>query len=87
MEKQRKIQIEIVRIIAMYMIVLGHAFTHGNATESIQAGRYLVTAIKTFYVPGTDIFVLISGYFMSRSKVSIKRIITMWLQILLPASI
>lgn len=82
MEKQRKIQIEIVRIIAMYMIVLGHAFTHGNATESIQAGRYLVTAIKTFYVPGTDIFVLISGYFMSRSKVSIKRIITMWLQIL-----
>lgn len=41
MVKQRKIQIEIVRIIAMYMIVLGHAFTHGNATESIRAGGIL----------------------------------------------
>lgn len=65
MEKQRNIQIEIVRIIAMFMIVLGHAFTHGNATESIQTGGYLATAIKTFSVPGTDIFVLISGYFLS----------------------
>ena len=35
MEKQRKIQIEIVRIIAMFMIVLGHAFTHGNAMDSM----------------------------------------------------
>ena len=41
MEKQRNIQIEIVRIIAMFMIVLGHAFTHGNATESIQTGGIL----------------------------------------------
>lgn len=49
---------------------------------TVSGGGYLVTAIKTFYVPGTDIFVLISGYFMLRSKVSIKRIITTWLQIL-----
>lgn len=27
MEKQKNIQIEVVRIIAMFMIVLGHAFT------------------------------------------------------------
>lgn len=39
MEKQKNIQIEVVRIIAMFMIVLGHAFTHGNATESIRGGR------------------------------------------------
>lgn len=45
-------------------------------------GGYLATAIKTFSVPGTDIFVLISGYFLSQSKVSLKRIITTWLQIL-----
>lgn len=38
MEKQKNIQIEVVRIIAMFMIVLGHAFTHGNATESIRGG-------------------------------------------------
>lgn len=39
MEKQKNIQIEVVRIIAMFMIVLGHAFTHGNATESIRGGQ------------------------------------------------
>lgn len=84
MEKQKNIQIEVVRIIAMFMIVLGHAFTHGNATESIRGAEYnyLATAFETFSVPGTDIFVLISGYFMVRSKASIKRIITVWFQIL-----
>lgn len=84
MVKQRNIQIEMIRILAMLMIVLGHAFVHGHAAESIQnnMGNYLITAIETFSVPGTDIFVLISGYFLFHSKASVKRIVTVWLQIL-----
>lgn len=37
MIKQRNINIEIVRILAMFMIILGHAFGHGHAGESIQS--------------------------------------------------
>ena len=82
--KQRKISIEIIRILAIFMIVLGHTFTHGHASENIQNGfsGYLAVAVETFAVPGTDIFVLISGYFLSKAKTSIKRIILMWTQIL-----
>lgn len=42
----------------------------------------LITAIETLSVPGTDIFVLISGYFLFRSKPSIKKNVTVWFQIL-----
>lgn len=33
--KQRKISIEIIRILAIFMIVLGHTFTHGHASECL----------------------------------------------------
>lgn len=36
MKKQRNIQIEIIRILAMLMIILGHAFLYGHAAEGVQ---------------------------------------------------
>ena len=36
MKKQRNIQIEIIRILAMFMIVLGHVFLYGHVAESVQ---------------------------------------------------
>lgn len=84
MARQRNISIEVTRILAMFMIVLGHAFVHGHATEDIQnnVSGLFTTALETFSVPGTDIFVIISGYFLFRSKISLKRIINTWAQIL-----
>lgn len=85
MKKQRNIQIEIIRILAMFMIVLGHVFLYGHVAENVQNSmmtREIITAIKVFATPGTDIFVLISGYFLLNSKMSVKRITILWLQIL-----
>lgn len=82
MKKQRNIQIEIIRILAMLMIILGHAFLYGHAAEDVNGNAGLTTAIETFAIPGTDIFVLISGYFLLNSKISVKRIVVLWLQIL-----
>lgn len=62
----------------MFVIVVGHAFTHGHAAHAIYGGlidTYLKTLVTTFSIPGTDIFVLISGYFMIKSRPSIKRIV------------
>jgi len=66
------------------MIVLGHALTHGNAAAKMENNLsvYLVQLLKTFTVPGTDIFVLISGYFLIHSQTSLKRIIKTWLWML-----
>lgn len=83
MKKERNIQIEVVRILAMFMIILGHAVLYGHAAESIKImGGVWTTALETFATPGTDVFVLISGYFLVKSKINIKKIIVVWLQIL-----
>lgn len=47
-----------------------------------QIDVYLKTFVTTFSIPGTDIFVLISGYFMINSKPSIKRVLLVWTQML-----
>lgn len=83
--KHRNLQIELLRILAMFMIVLGHAFTYGHALENFGGGKItfaLILLIKTCTIPGTDIFVLISGYFLINTKPSVKRILTVWIQIL-----
>ncbi len=51
MKKQRNIQIEIIRILAMFMIVLGHVFLYGHVAENVQNSmmtREIITAIKVF---------------------------------------
>lgn len=44
MKKQRNIQIEIIRILAMLMIILGHAFLYGHAAEGVQVFRCTIAA-------------------------------------------
>lgn len=39
MKKQRNTTIEILRILAMFMIVVGHAFTHGHAADAIRGAN------------------------------------------------
>lgn len=73
MKKERNIQIEVVRILAMFMIILGHAVLYGHAAESIKIMGVWTTALETFATPGTDVFVLISGYFLVKSKINIKK--------------
>lgn len=36
MKKERNIQMEVIRILAMFMIILGHAVLYGHATESVK---------------------------------------------------
>ena len=43
--KHRNLQIELLRILAMFMIVLGHAFTYGHALENFGGENYLCSHI------------------------------------------
>lgn len=47
-----------------------------------QTTSALILLIKTCTIPGTDIFVLISGYFMVKTMPNVKRIVSIWLQML-----
>lgn len=88
MTKKRLSKYELLRIIAMYLIVLHHSIYHGVFYELTLSDRaqnnvnYSVASLLEFGGKvGVFIFVLITGYFMINSKISVKKIIKLWLPI------
>lgn len=60
--KSRSSNIELLRIVAMLMIVLHHVITHGIGDD---AGKdaVVIQYLDCFFIFGVNLFVLISGYF------------------------
>lgn len=85
--QKRNSSIEMVRIIAMVFIIMGHLAGHGvlkvTAADSFgiwRGGATLNKFFTIFLMPGgrvgVALFFLISGYFqISRSTVSVKRVV------------
>lgn len=81
---ERNSSIEILRIIAMILIVLSHYSSHGGfELDTIKFGvnRYLLQAVKLGDL-GVDIFILISGYFLINSVYHFKKVLQLILQVL-----
>ena len=81
--KNRDSNIELLRIIAMIMIIAHHFELYAlyNIYNSTDVYSYINIIIKAMGKIGVNIFVVISGYFLIKSKFNIKRIIKLWLQI------
>lgn len=82
--KKRNSSIELLRIIAMLFIILSHYSVHGGFrldTINNDFNRYILQVIILGNL-GVDIFVLISGYFIVKSKYSFKKIIQLVSQVL-----
>ena len=83
-KKERNSSIELLRIIAMYMIVIYHyVLYNGFNLESAEFGIQKF-AYQIFHTgqTGVDIFVLISGFFGYKSKANPKRVLNLILQAL-----
>lgn len=73
----------------MLLIVLHHSMVHGTLATSgkvvLKAGNPITFGIYNFLAfggkVGVYIFVLITGYFMVNSKISVRKIIKLWLPI------
>ena len=61
MTGQRSSNLDFLRCLAMFLIVLGHFFTHGCG-ESVNS-RFDVKSMTSVTVLGVDLFFLLSGYF------------------------
>jgi len=81
----RKSNIELLRIVAMVMIIAHHIAIHSSfsfSTDSISVNRLWVQFIQMGGKIGVDIFVLISGYFLTTSNsVKTSKVLKLWLQI------
>lgn len=74
---ERISNIEILRIIAMILVVMHHFVVHGFSTlpNDYSIDRVLIDFFILGGKVGVNLFVLISGYFMVDSKITMKKIL------------
>lgn len=80
----RNINIDLLKIVCMLGVIILHAKTYGVVDEEIKAFKYsyyLLNILYTLANVSVNCFVLISGYFMSQSKITKKKLIDLWLQV------
>lgn len=84
--KERNSNIELYRIIVMFMIVAHHYLVNSGLIQVIE-NEPLTAKSAFFYVfgmwgkTGINCFVLITGYFMCRSKITLRKFLKLFLQI------
>ena len=85
--KERNSSIELLRIVSMLMIVFCHFATHGGfefAPSELTLPRFWWNAIEAGGNLGTDVFVLISGYFLicdRRPYPDLRHVLKFWGQV------
>jgi len=83
--KERQSNMELLRIVAMLMVVSLHYLGKGGLLKSapfdMKATDYVVWILEAFCIVAVNVYVLISGYFMIESTFRWKKVIALWLQI------
>lgn len=80
--RERNSNIELLRIIAMLLIVMHHFSVHGLGKELPYClNRYIAGTTILGGKFGVAIFVLISGYYMCRSRFTVKKLLKIWGQV------
>lgn len=74
----RESSMELLRIVAMSMIVIHHFLVHGITPDNFTDGLYYI--VDPFFLCGVNLFFLISGYF--QVKYSLKSILKLGLLVL-----
>ncbi|MBQ8165433.1 MAG: acyltransferase [Lachnospiraceae bacterium] len=76
-KRKRDSGIEVLRILAIMMVIGLHVFKYGNYYEQAELVggfvRIISIGIRVLFIPAVDIFVLISGYFMVKMRFNIKK--------------
>ncbi len=77
-ESVRKSNIELLRIVSMFMILTHHYVVNSGILEGFGGGstsfNFIFLALFGMWgKTGVNIFIMISGYFMCRSKLTVKR--------------
>lgn len=81
--KQRKSNIELLRIFAMVLIILHHYTLHGGLASITGFGvnQYIGTICLIGGKLAVNLFVLISGYFLIESEFKVKKVLKLILQV------
>ncbi len=84
--KSRQSNMELLRVVAMLMIITLHYLDKGNVLPEFAqmntVNHYLAWILEAFCFVAVNLYVLISGYFLCTSKFTFKKLCTLWAQIL-----
>lgn len=85
--KDRLSNIELLRIITMLLIVVHHCVLHSGLiksimTEPISAQNWLVACLGMWGKTGINCFVLITGYFMCGSQITLRKFLKLVLEVM-----
>lgn len=83
MEKKRNSKFELMRIVSMFLIVIWHIILHGHVIENCTnpAIRMMLELSLFLIIIHVNSFVLLSGYFQSKSKFKLSKMIKIFLQV------
>ena len=83
--KKRNANFELLRIVAMLMILILHYNSHSDVLLhlGVPAGRVQLfsTILEGFCITGLNVYVFLSGYFLSKSRIKPSRIIQLICQV------
>lgn len=80
--RTRNSNIELLRIIAMLLIVMNHYSSKGLGSDlAYSFNKYVATIARMGGKFGIVVFVMISGYYMSKSRITGRKIAILWGQI------
>ncbi len=86
LHKKRQISIEMLRLLAMMMVVSLHFLAKGRLlpalTEPMNGQGYLAWFLESFSIMAVDVYVLISGYFLVETGFRCRRVISLVLQVM-----
>ena len=80
--RKRDIGIEILRMLAMLLIVCQHFLNHGGIYKNAGENVFLLHLINQLFAPSVNIFVLISGYFSLNSHFKWQKPAGLYLQVI-----
>lgn len=85
-KKERQGNIELLRIVAMLMIVILHYLDKGGILVEFPAVSGATEVFHRFLqvlcIGAVNLYVLISGYFLVESKFTVKKVVLLWCQVL-----
>ncbi len=84
--RKREANFELLRVIAILMVIVLHYLLHGNLLpqvgEPLRADTVAGALIKSLCIAAVNIWVLISGYFLSDTGVSLRRLLRVVTEVL-----
>ena len=83
--KSRQSNMELLRIVAMLMIITLHYLDKGNVLPDFEqmstVNHYIAWILEAFCFVAVNLYVLISGYFLCTSRFTFRKLFLLWVQI------